>query len=190
MFINDYLNSFRVGNPGLFRFLCWALFFFLLFVYGRYRRGWWRKIFSVSLDYHKFHLAAIQADKGVDEKTREFAIALLWAINKQLPVDLGKNGGGKALWLSFLGEKTALNTCGAIFYESSRFMKFIDLRIVKLNDTLLSTFYRIFFLESIFLPIAVPVMDIRFFLSMIRQPKSGASRLYLEMKKEISCEDN
>ena len=28
---------------------------------------------GASLDYHKFHLAAMQSDKGIDEKTREFS---------------------------------------------------------------------------------------------------------------------
>jgi len=181
----EYINRLISTYPQLYEIICWAVFFLLLFVYGKFRKGWWRKILGASLDYHKFHLSAMQSDKGIDEKTREFSVALLWAINKQLPSDL-KNGGGRALWSSFLGQKTALNTCGSIFYEASRYARFIDMKIFKLNDTLLGTFYRIFFVESVFYPAAVLLMDVFFLFSLVRKPESGASRLYIEMKKEIS----
>lgn len=180
-----YLGSFSSAYPQLYEALCWGGFLLLICFYGKLRRGWWRRILGASLDYHKFHLAAIQSDRGIDEKTREFSMALLWAINKQLSSDL-KNGGGQALWNSFLGQKTSLNTCGSIFYEASRYTRFIDSRIVKLNDTLLSTFYRIFFIESLFYPLAIFFMDIFFVISLVKKPESGAARLYVEMKKDIS----
>jgi len=183
--ITGYIKTLNSLYPQLYEALIWIAFFLLLYIYGKLRKGWWRKILGASLDYHKFHLAAMQSDKGIDERTREFSVALLWAINKQLSSDLS-HGGGRALWSSFLGQKTALNTCGTIFYEASRYARFIDMRIFKLNDTLLSTFYRIFFLESVFYPIAIPFMDIFFLLSLIRKPGGGASRLYIEMKKDIS----
>jgi len=181
----NYLNRFISENPQLYKIAGWAAFCLLLYIYGSFRKEWWRKILGASLDYHKFHLAAMQYDKIIDEKTREFSVALLWAINKQLPSDIS-NGGGAALWSSFLGQKTALNTCGTIFYEASRYSRFIDLKIVKLNDTLLSTFYRIFFVESVFYPFAILFMDLFFLLSLIKKPEGGAARLYIEMKKEIS----
>lgn len=188
MSVLNYLNHLKnliTGHSQAYEILCWTVFILLLYFYSRLRKGWWRRILGASLDYHKFHLAALQSDKNIDEKTREFSMALLWAINKQLPSDL-TNGGGKALWSSFLGLKTSLNTCGSIFYESSRFIRFIDQRIVKLNDTLLSTFYRIMFLESIISPLAIVFMDIFFLLSLLKKPDRGAARLYIEMKREIS----
>lgn len=183
--IINYLSSFSSIHPQLYDILCWGVFFLFLYLYGKFRRGRWRKILGASLDYHKFHLSAMQSDRGIDEKTREFTMALLWAINKQLPSDLSK-GGGRALWSSFLGEKTSLNTCGSIFYEASRYMRFIDVRIVKLNDTLLSTFYRILLIESVFHPLAIAFMDIIFLVSVIKKPEGGAARLYIEMKKDIA----
>ncbi len=183
--IFEYINSLHSIYPQLYETGCWVVFFTLLYIYGKIRKGWWRKILGASLDYHKFHLAAMQGDRGIDEKTREFSMALLWAINKQLPSDLS-HGGGRALWSSFLGQKTALNTCGSIFYEASRHARFIDLKIFKLNDTLLSTFYRIFFVESVFSPFAILFMDLLFILSLIKKPDSGAARLYIEMKKDMS----
>jgi len=160
----------------------WLLIFVLLYLYGRLRKRWWRRILASAIDYHRFHLSAIQSDRSIDEKTREYATALQWAINKQLPDDL-KKGGGVTLWLSFVGSKTSLNTCGTVFYDAARYARFIDLKIIKLNDTLLSTFYRIFLIESIFFPFAIPVLDLLFIISFIKKPQSGPARLYLEMSK-------
>ena len=180
--MSGYISTLKSSSPFLFEGICWVIFIILLLFYSRIRGARWRKILGASLDYHKFHLSALQADKSVDEKTREFSQALLWAINKQLPSDLSRKG---ALWRSFMGEKTSLNTCGTIFYESSRYAKFIDRRIIRLNDTLLSTFYRILFLESIFSTVAVVFMDILFFISIFTRPESGSARLYIEMRRDL-----
>jgi len=181
----EHLRNFNPSFQNMIEPLCWLAFILLLNIYGKFRKKWWRRIFAASLDYHKFHLMTLQSDKNIDEKTREFSTALLWAINKQLPLDL-KGGGGRALLGSFVGEKTSLNTCGTVFYEASRHFRFIDIRIVKLNDTLLSTFYRIFFTESFIYPLAIFFMDIFFLLSLLKKPRQGASRLYIEMQKELS----
>lgn len=103
MFFHDLLTGIGVELSELREPLLWGIFFLTAFIYGRYRSRWWRKILSASLNYHRFHLASIQGDRGIDEKTREYATALLWAINKQLPSDV-ESGGGKSLWMSFLGE--------------------------------------------------------------------------------------
>jgi len=184
--ISNYINKLILTYPQLYEASFWIVFVILLYIYGKIRKGWWRRILGASLDYHKFHLAAMQGDRGIDEKTREFSVALQWAINKQLQTDLS-HGGGRALWNSFLGQKTALNTCGTIFYEASRYARFIDLKIFKLNDTLLSTFYRIYFVESVFSPLAILFMDMFFLISLIKKPSGGAARLYIEMKKDLSA---
>ncbi|HOK02041.1 MAG TPA: hypothetical protein PLN03_05670 [Spirochaetota bacterium] len=181
-FQNIYISILNVVTLFSEIFL-WIAAFGILYFYGRFRRIWWRKILSAAIDYHRFHLSAMQADKGLDEKTREYATALQWAINKQLPDDL-KKGGGLSLWLSFAGAKTSLNTCGTVFYDAARYSRFIDSRIIKLNDTLLSTFYRILFIESVFFPLSIPLMDFFFLMSLIKKPERGSARLYLEMSKD------
>jgi len=186
MYILETVTEFLKTNPAAADALRWISVLLILSAYWKLRITRWRKILNASLDYHKFHLAAITGDKNVDEKTREFAQALSWAVTRQLQSDLKDSGGGRALWRSFLGDKTALNTCGTIFYESSRYVRFIDRRIIKLNDTLLGTFYRIYFIESIFSPVALIYMDIFFIISLFVRPENGSGRLYIEMKKEVA----
>jgi len=160
---------------------------FLMFIYSLIRGGVWRRILASSLDYHKFHLNMIMNDSAVDTKNRELAQAMIWAITRQLPDDIKKMGGGKALLRSFMGEKTALNTCGSIFYDIARNYRYIDQRIVKLNNTLLGTFYRIFFLESFLSGVSALYMDIFLLKSFIFKPLEGSPKLYLEMFKELKA---
>jgi len=155
----------------------------LLLVYRKLRIGRWRTILKNSVEYHKFHLASVSKDPSMDEKSRELAQALLWGATRQLSTDLKDGKGGAALWRSFIGDKTSLNTCSTVFYECARNFRYIDRIIMKLNDTLMSTFYRIYFLESYLSIAAILYMDITLLLSMITRPKSGTGRLYIEMRK-------
>lgn len=186
MYMTESIAGFFKTNPAAADALKWITVILFLSAYWKLRIKRWRSILNASLDYHKFHLSAIAGDKNIDEKTREFAQALSWAVTRQLKDDLKNSGGGRALWSSFVGEKTALNTCGTIFYESSRYVRFIDRRIIKLNDTLLGTFYRIYFIESLLSPVALVFMDILLVISLISRPESGPGRLYVEMRKEAS----
>lgn len=159
--------------------------FFISAVYSFFRGGRWRKILSASLDYHRFHLDMILNDPAVDIKNKELAQAMIWAITRQMPDDLKSSGGGALLFRSLSGEKTALNTCGVVFYDIARNFRYIDRRIVKLNSTLTATFYRILSLESFFSGFALMYMDLFMIKSLIFNPAEGAGRLYLEMRKEI-----
>ena len=160
-----------------------AVFVLVLVLYRKLRLGRWRTILKRSVDYHKFHLSSISKDPSVDEKTRELAQALLWGVTKQLPIDLENGKGGKALWRSFTGDKTALNTCGTVYYQCARNFRYIDKIIVKLNDTLLSTFYRIYLLESYFSYVSIFYMDFSLLFYILTKPQSGTGRLYLEMRR-------
>lgn len=158
---------------------------FFMLIYSLIRGGTWRRILASSLDYHKFHLNMILNDSSADAKNRELAQAMIWAITRQLPDDIKNRGGGKALLRSFMGDKTALNTCGSIFYDIARNYRYIDQRIVKLNNTLLGSFYRIFFLESFLSGAAALYMDLFLVKSFIFKPEEGAPKLYLEMFKDL-----
>ena len=177
-----YLNYYVAAE---IYYLAGAVFFMLL--YSILRGDTRRRVLSGSLDYHKFHLNMIMNDSTVDTKNRELAQAMIWAITRQLPDDIKNRGGGKALLRSFMGDKTALNTCGSIFYDIARNYRYIDQRIVKLNNTLLGTFYRIFFLESLFSGVSALYMDIFLLKSFILKPGEGSSKLYLEMFKELKA---
>jgi len=167
--------------------LVFLLIFLFLLLYRFLRADRWRSILGRSLDYHRFHLSMLLGDRGNDEKTRELAQALLWAVNKQLKDDLARSRsrGGSVLWSSFIGEKTCVNTCGTVFYESARNYSSVNRVIVKLNDTLLSTFYRILLVESLLSPFALIFMDMRLIISLIARPSSGTGRLYREMLSEL-----
>jgi len=162
----------------------YAAVFLLLIAYHKLRIGRWRKILKRSVEYHKFHLAPISKDTSMDEKSRELAQAMLWSVTKQLPLDMKDGKGGRALIRSFLGDKTSLNTCGTVYYQCARNFRFIDKIILKLNDTLISTFYRIYLLESYFSIVAILYMDFTLLLYMIKRPEGGTGRLYLEMRGE------
>lgn len=180
-FFEQMLYSLK-GNPVVKEYSGYAAFIFTLVIYRKLRLGRWRKILKRSVDYHKFHLSSISKDPSMDEKTRELAQALLWGVTKQLPLDLESGMGGKALLRSFMGDKTALNTCGTVYYQCARNIRYIDKIILKLNDTLLSTFYRIYMLESVLSYIAVIYMDLTLLYYIITRPQGGTGRLYLEMR--------
>ena len=164
----------------------YAVLILSLLAYRKIRLGRWRKILKRSVEYHQFHLASISKDPAMSEKSRELAQALLWGVTKQLPLDLQNGKGGNALWRSFIGDKTSLNTCGTVYYQCARNFRFIDTIILKLNDTLISTFYRIYLLESYFSIIAILYMDFTLIIYMITRPESGTGRLYLEMRSDNS----
>jgi hypothetical protein len=174
------------GHPAAEEWGVYVLIIFFLLAYRKLRLKRWREILKNSVDYHKFHLASISRDPSMSEKSRELAQALLWGVTKQLPLDLADGKGGKALLRSFAGDKTSLNTCGTVYYQCARNFRFIDSIIIKLNDTLISTFYRIYLLESYLSIVAVLYMDFTLLIYMITRPKSGTGRLYLEMRSGVS----
>ena len=174
-----YLKNIPYMNSLLF---CIVIITALL-IYRKLRISKWRKILRNSIEYHKFHLSSLAKDSDVSEKTRELSQALFWSITKQLPVDL-EESGGRALLRSFFGDKTSLNTCGTVFYQCANNFRNTDVIIIKLNDTLMSTIYRIYMLESYISIPAVLYMDFTLIVNQIIKPKSGPGRLYLEMSKE------
>jgi hypothetical protein len=175
-----YLKNF----PYLNNIFIYLVIIILFILYRKLRISKWRKVLRNSIEYHKFHLSSLAKDSTVSEKSRELSQALLWSVTKQLPLDLESGKGGKALWRSFWGDKTSLNTCGTVFYQCARNFRNTDSIIIKLNDTLMSTIYRIYLLESYFSIPTILYMDFMSLVNRIIKPKSGPGRLYLEMMKE------
>ena len=183
-FIELILN-FIINDPDTKRLGVYFAVVLFLLIYRKLRIGRWRKILKNSVEYHIYHLSSISKDLSMDEKTRELAHALHWGASKQLQLDLADGKGGTALWRSFLGDKTSLNTCGTVYYQCARNFRFINKIIIKLNDTLLSTFYRIYILESYLSIVAILYMDFTLLFYMLTKPVSGTGRLYLEMRGEL-----
>jgi hypothetical protein len=180
----DNIFYYLKNIPYLNKLLFYLVVIIILILYRKLRISKWRKILRNSIEYHKFHLSSLMKDSTVSEKSRELSQALFWSITKQLPIDLESGKGGKALWRSFLGDKTSLNTCGTVFYQCARNFRNTDSIIIKLNDTLMSTIYRIYLLESYVSIPAILYMDFALLINQIIKPKGGPGRLYLELMKE------
>lgn len=174
-------------SPALQEVLFWAAVLLFLALYRLLRKRRWQRILGASLDYHRFHLGLLAGSRDTNEKCRSLYQAMLWAVNKQLADDLKRTGGkgGMVLFLSFAGDKTCINTCGTVFYETARNFSSIDHSVIRLNDTLISTFYRIVLIESLLAPFALIYMDMRLLSSLVTKPESGTGRLYREMLSEI-----
>ncbi|NLV68589.1 MAG: hypothetical protein GXY14_13040 [Spirochaetes bacterium] len=177
------IHEYYAASPALQDLLFWCGVILFLLLYRLLRKKRWQRILSASLDYHRYHLAMLAAGRGSDEKSRSLYQAMLWAINKQLADDLNRAGGkgGLVLFKSLAGDKTCINTCGTVFYESARNYSFIESNVIKLNGTLVSTLYRIVLLESMLAPFALIYMDLRLLAAFITKPGSGTGRLYKEM---------
>ncbi len=119
-------------------------------------------------------------DGGVDAKSKETCRIMLWAINKQLPVDI-KNGevGLRCVWKTMMGGHTALTIVWEIFFKIVQDRYGIDTDVEKLSSTLLSTVYRLQMLRSVAAPVFTVFMDTGLLLSMIRKPAGGSSALFL-----------
>ena len=169
-------------NSTVKELVAWIFLLLLILIYRKLRIVRWRKILKKSVEYHIFHLTSINRDSTINQTSRELAQSLLWGVSKQLPLDLAEGKGGTALWRSFRGDKTSLNTCGTVYYQYVMNFRTIDPVIAKLNDTLLSTLYRIYLLESPFSLITILYMDLTLLFYIILKTKTGTGRLILEMR--------
>lgn len=181
------IYKYYTASPALQDLLFWSAVVLVLVLYRLLRKKRWQKILGASLDYHRFHLGMLSGNRDTDEKCRSLYQAMLWAVSRQLADDLKRTGGkgGMVLLMSFAGNKTCINTCGTVFYESAKNYNFIDASVMRLNDTLISTLYRILLIESILAPFALIYMDMRLLASLVTKPDSGTGRLYREMLADI-----
>lgn len=186
-YIVQDIYKYYTASPALQDLLFWSAVVLLLVFYRLLRKNRWQRILGASLDYHRFHLGMLAGNRDTSEKCRSLYQAMLWAVNKQLADDLKRTGGkgGMVLLMSFTGNKTCINTCGTVFYESAKNYSFIDRSVIRLNDTLISTLYRILLIESVIAPFVLIYMDMRLLTSLVTKPDSGTGRLYREMLAQI-----
>jgi len=167
----------------------WLIFIaviILLFLYRRFRARRWKYILKASIKYHKFYLTDISNDPSIDRNSRDLAHSLLWGITKQLPLDIKEGKGGVALYNSLSGKKTSLNTCGTVFYECAKNHKTMDPTVFSLTNTLISTIYRIFILESHLSVFGLLYYDINLLYNYAINSVRGSGRLYLDLTKKIT----
>ncbi len=156
----------------------------ILFFYIRWAKRRWYITLNRSLDYHRFHLKMIMNENDTHEKTDEVSRAMLWAIEKQLPIDRQMGLGFKSFFKSYMGIKTCLMIMSEVFYQVARFHWDIDKRIPRLMMTLNSTFYRIYILESYFAVIALLYIDLKLILARAGIAGSGKAKMYRDMSKK------
>ena len=157
----------------------------LVYLYLRTGKKRWKMILNESLSYHRFHLAVISREKTASDKTREIARAMLWALDKQYPQDCREGLGFRTFLRAYMGIKNSLLIMTEVFFQVARNHYMMDERIPRLMITLQSTFSRLAILESRFILIALPYMDLFLFLSIIGIARSGKSRLYRDIRKKL-----
>jgi len=157
----------------------------VIFIYIRFSKKRWISILAESLNYHRFHLNVIVREKTADDKNREVARAMLWAIDKQFPVDCREGLGFKTFLKAYTGQKNSLLIMSEVFYQVARYYYQIDKRVPRLMYTLHSTLSRRTIIESIFAPLALPYMDIFLLLTVAGIARSGKSRMYRDFSRQI-----
>jgi hypothetical protein len=153
-----------------------ALVFMILYHRNAQRR--WLSILSTALDYQRYHLNNIMGEKSIDEKTGEFARAMLWAINKQFVIDRKRGWGLYIIWKSIRGETTSIQILGEIVLRIAKNRMGADLRIMWILGTLISTFYRYFLIRSSLSLFFLILMDLSLLLSFFRTADNSASQMY------------
>ncbi len=153
----------------------------LVVLYFRNARKRWLFILSAALDYQRYHLNMILVENSIDDKTRDFARAMLWAINKQFVLDRKKGWGLCIIWKSIMGEKTSIQILGEIVLRIAKNQMGADARIMRLLSTLISTFYRYFLIRSALSLFFLIFMDLSLLLSFLRATDNGTLLMYRDI---------
>lgn len=156
-----------------------ALVLIVLYLVNARKR--WLSILSTALDYQRYHLNMILVENSIDDKTRDFARAMLWAINKQFVLDRKKGWGLCIIWKSIMGEKTSIQILGEIVLRIAKNQMGADARIMRLLSTLISTFYRYFLIRSALSLFFLIFMDLSLLFSFLRTADNGASLMYRDI---------
>ncbi|HOT44249.1 MAG TPA: hypothetical protein PLM53_06395 [Spirochaetota bacterium] len=156
------------------------------FLYFIKRRTAWREIIGRAADYHRFHLAAMRNDPGVNDRSRELAYAMLMVLDRQFRDDMRGSPGLRGVVRAHLGEKSTLLSLGEIFEKLYRDRAFLgnsgtDERLVRLYLTMSSMVYRYYLMTSVACPVALLYMDLVLALAAVRLDRRGSSRLFRDM---------
>ncbi|MCP4135309.1 MAG: hypothetical protein GY754_30350 [bacterium] len=153
-----------------------------LFLYYKNSKKRWNYILHESLNYHKYHLNNLRNDPLANDKTSEYCKIMLWAIEKQYITDRETgNLGIRGILRTFVGQSSSLQIIGEIYFQIARYRSPVDERILKLINTLSSTFYRLFFMSSIISLISLVFMDFFLLLSFAKFSKKGIAGLYRDI---------
>lgn len=167
-------------------FLIILLLLPLVYVYMRKRKRVWTQVLHESIQYHRYHLIMARENQLLSTKSREISRGMLYVIDRQLKNDFNrKQVNLKGFLKSIIGAGTSLQLSAEIHYQIMRFHYDIDEIIIRLYITFSSTLYRLFFLNSILLPLSILFMDILNLASLISRRKSGPLCLFRDIIKQI-----
>lgn len=177
------MSSYTLNELLVFITICVVSLPVILF-YLRWRKKKWLRVLDESFQYHRYHLLMARDDMTLQHKSREIARAMLHVIDRQLKSDFKRNNVNLGGFLkSILGMGTSLQLSGEIHYQVMRYHYDVDEIIVRLYNTFSSTLYRLFFLNSIVMPLAILFMDFFYVLSLTGLRKNGPLCLFRDLHR-------
>lgn len=158
----------------------------VVWLYVRLRRRRWNAWLQEAVQYHRFHLTMMLNEKSLNDESRDIARTMMNIIDRQFAFDRKNGLGLRGLWMARSGKKSTLNSLDEMFvtlYRDRFFgvIKNFDGRIERLYTTLVSTIYRLYFLNSLIALPAIVYMDSVMLIAMTGIIQRGAPRLYLDI---------
>ncbi|HQO02420.1 MAG TPA: hypothetical protein PLI62_09140, partial [Spirochaetota bacterium] len=115
-------------------------------------------------------------------RSRDAFRILTWILKKQMPADV------KSGLLGFRGllySQSAIQTAWNAFFDLSGNSHGLDMRLLRLLNTLISTLYSYYLLHSVVRWAVLPILDIRLLLSKTGRRKTGAIALFRDIELTI-----
>jgi hypothetical protein len=142
----------------------------------------WIVILNHALRYHMDSINAIANEGELSRRSRDAFRILTWILKKQMPED-AKSGllGFRGLFYS----QSAIQTAWNAFFDLSGNSHGLDMRLLRLLNTLISTLYSYYLLHSIIRCAVIPILDIRLLFSKIGSGKTGAIALFRDIELNI-----
>lgn len=157
----------------------------LLILYARSARKRWLAVLGKAMDYHRHHLAMLQGDPAMGDRSRECVRAMFWALTKQVPADRSAGALGLTAFVkSYMTGATALGILGGVFFSVWRYRAVIDEVVIRLLNTLTSTLYRYYLLHSRLAVVLLLSMDVKLLLAFAGILKSGPARMFRDLTLE------
>lgn len=142
----------------------------------------WIVILDYAFRYHMDSINIIANEGELSARSRDAFRILTWILKKQIPAD------AKSGLLGFSGllySQSAIQTAWNAFFDLSSNSHGLDMRLLRLLNTLISTLYSYYLLHSVVRWAVLPILDIRLLLSKTGRRKTGAIALFRDIKLTI-----
>ncbi|HPB83978.1 MAG TPA: hypothetical protein PK200_18230 [Spirochaetota bacterium] len=142
----------------------------------------WIVILDNAFRYHMDSINVIANEGELSTRSRDAFRILTWILKKQMPADV------KSGLLGFRGllySQSAIQTAWNAFFDLSGNSHGLDMRLLRLLNTLISTLYSYYLLHSVVRWAVLPILDIRLLLSKTGRRKTGAIALFRDIELTI-----